>query len=73
MRKSQSKLFNYIKYDRARIMAHMLVTVRKVYRYFEYTSKNTELISKFIEALKDEVLNYKTAPYNNKSKNNKVR
>ena len=46
---------NNIRYNKDRIMAHMLVTVRKVYRYYEYKCKNTDLIESFMETLKDEV------------------
>ena len=46
---------NNIRYDRHRIIAHMLTIVRKVQRYKEYQGKNTERIKMLCETLEEEI------------------
>ena len=54
-KRSENINLNNIRYDRRRILAHMLTIVRKVQRYKEYKGKNTERINMLCETLEEEI------------------
>ena len=54
-KRSENTNLNTIRYDRHRILAHMLTIVRKVQRYKEYQGKNTERPKMLCEMLEEEI------------------
>ena len=54
-KRCENPKLNNIRYNRVKTLAHIMLTVKKIFHFYEYTNKNTELIDNLLETLKDEV------------------